>query len=111
MSKVIWKASNLERVASLNGLENVIVKVLWSAEKEVSTNNIIARSGYASLTAPSPSSFIAFNSVTEEDAVNWSKTALGNEKVSSIEADITTRFNAANTEFSEPEKTWGVPWT
>lgn len=121
MSNVIWKVYDVERVVSLNGLDNVITRVLWGAEKfaqtiQVKQDPVVTaedwkqRSGYVTLSAPSTDSFISFENVTEDNAIAWAKAALGNAEVIAIETDIRDRVVEATTNFAGEKKLWGVPW-
>tara|TARA_R100000664_G_scaffold19720_1_gene28869 strand:+ start:599 stop:934 length:336 start_codon:yes stop_codon:yes gene_type:complete len=67
--------------------------------KSDSTNTTYRATGSVSFVKPSslPSEFIAFESVTKENAIAWVKAALGSDQVTAIEANIATQIGLIDT--------------
>ena len=51
--------------------------------------------------------FIAYDSITKENAIAWAKAALGDEEVMNIETSISNQIKQSKT----PTTTTGVPWS
>ena len=63
------------------------------------TNTTYRSTGSVQFTKPSslPSDFIAFESVTKENAIAWVKAALGSDQVTATEANIATQIGLIDT--------------
>ena len=71
------------------------------------TNTKYRSTGSVSFTKPSslPSEFIAFESVTKENAIAWVKAALGSDQVAATEANIATQIGLID----NPTEKLGAP--
>jgi hypothetical protein len=89
MITYIWKIEELEWVNRVSGLAKVVstVKGRCEATQDDHTCHIPFT---ASLAAPEADSMIDYNDLTESQVVAWVKTALGAEKVASIESSLAT---------------------
>jgi len=71
------------------------------------TNTTYRSTGSVQFTKPSslPSDFIAFESVTKDNAIAWVKAALGSDEVTATEANIATQIGLIDT----PVEKLGAP--
>ena len=96
-------------VLSEDGLTNVINNLHWrcDAAETIGGKDYVSDS-YAteSLAAPDPSSFTAYDSVTEADCVAWLKAAMGTDAVTALEANLQANIDLQIT----PTTGEGVPW-
>ena len=96
-------------VLSEDGLTNVINNLHWRCDAaETSGGKDYASDSYGteSLTAPDPSSFTAYDSVTEADCIAWLKAAMGTDAVTALEANLQANIDLQIT----PATGEGVPW-
>lgn len=110
---ITWKVASLDATKTVGSLSDVITTVHWTAsdsETVGSGDSAVVHSGssYGSvgLAAADSSSFTAYGSVTEANAIDWTKAAIGADEVTAIETGITAQI----TESKTPTVTSGVPW-
>ena len=84
-----WKIEELEWINRLSGLAKVVSTVKGTCEG-TQDDHICWIPFTASLAAPESDSMIDYNDLTESQVVGWVKTALGAEKVASIESSLAT---------------------
>ena len=105
---VNWKINDLQRSTELNGLENDVTAIKWEASiqevVEPHTHTKFKR-GTVELNAPEASSFTAYASITEANAINWLKAALG-DQVQKIEDELNLLINESKTSKIK----LGIPW-
>ena len=80
--------------------DGFIKELVYRVDGEDDTTNTKYRStGSVSFVKPSslPSEFIAFESVTKENAIAWVKAALGSDQVAATEANIATQIGLIDT--------------
>ena len=106
---VTWNVVSLDSTKTVGSLSDVVTTVHWTAsDSETVGEDTYTGSSYGSvgLAEADSSSFTAYGSITESDAVSWAKAAIGADEVTAIETGIT----AQNTEAKTPTTTTGVPW-
>ena len=106
---VTWSVASLDSTKTVGSLSDVVTTVHWTAsDSETVGENTYTGSSYGSvaLADADASSFTAYGSITESDAVAWAKAALGADEVTSIETAIAAQITEAKT----PTSTSGVPW-
>ena len=106
---VTWSVTSLDSTKTVGSLSDVVNTVHWTAtdSETVGSDTYTGYSyGAVGLDEADPSSFIAYGSITESDAVSWAKAALGADEVTSIETSIAGQITEAKT----PTTTSGVPW-
>ena len=110
---VEWKVNNCKHKVSLNSKTNVITVVYFNAKDSETVGSgdsaVIHEglySGFVELDTSDLSSFIAYNDVTEANAIAWVKATLGSSKVTSIETYITDQITRSKT----PTEVMGRPW-
>ena len=111
---VTWKVLTCDYTVSLNSKTNVITCVHWEAtdsETVGSGDSAVDHTGrvYGSIAIDTSdlSSFIAYDSVTEANALAWAKAALGAVEVTKTETSIAKQI----TESKTPVTSTGVPWS
>ena len=106
---VTWDVVQLDSTKTVGSLSDVIKNVHWTASDSETVSGV-EHSGFSygvvSLADADSSSFIAYESVTKDNAIAWVKAALGSDEVSAIETNIAAQI----TESKTPTKTFGVPW-
>ena len=106
---VTWSVACLDSTKTVGSLSDVVTTVHWTAtDSETIGSDTYTGSSYGSvgLADADSSSFTAYGSITESDAVDWAKAALGADEVTSIETSIAAQITEAKT----PTVTAGVPW-
>ena len=106
---VTWSVVSLDSTKTVGSLSDVVTTVHWTAsDSETVGEDTYTGSSYGSigLADADSSSFTAYGSITESDAVSWAKAALGADEVTSIETSIAGQITEAKT----PSTASGVPW-
>ncbi len=85
-----WTVFGLERKPTEGSLSDVCTKAHWAAIDRDSGKTSY-KFGETTLNAPDSSSFVAFNSLTNDTVSGWVKTLLGTTEVNSIESGLTTK--------------------
>ena len=104
-----YSISQTDFVLSKDGLSNVINNLHWRCDAaETSGGKDYAAGSYGtqSLAAPDPSSFTAYDSVTEANCIAWLKAEMGADAVTALEAGLQSNIDAQIT----PTTGEGVPW-
>ena len=96
MSTITWTINNLERQAS----DGLVTVVHWGA---TATDGDFSASIVNTLQVERGDSFVAFDSLTEQEVLGWVQTAVGKDTVeAALEAQIAAQKN--------PVKLSGLPW-
>ena len=106
---VTWSVVSLDSTKTVGSLSDVVTSVHWTAsDSETVGSDTYTGSSYGSvgLADADASSFTAYGSITESDAVSWAKAAIGADEVTEIETYIAAQITEAKT----PTTTSGVPW-
>jgi hypothetical protein len=106
---VTWSVVSLDSTKTVGSLSDVVNTVHWTAtDSETVGEDTYTGSSYGSigLADADSSSFTAYGSITESDAIAWAKAALGTDRVTEIETSIAAQITEAKT----PTTTSGVPW-
>ena len=84
-----WNFNPLEVVYNEDGLTNVVNVVHWQFTGATGsfTNTVI---GTVSLNTPDTGSFVAYEDLTKEIVTGWVEGTLGEERVASISASVST---------------------
>ena len=105
-----WKVVACDYAKSLNSKADVITVVHWevTASETVSGKVHSGRTyGAQALDTSDLSSFVAYGSVTEANAVAWAKAAMGSDEVTSQETAVAAQI----TESKTPTSGTGTPWS
>ena len=110
---VTWDVASLDATKTVGSLSDVITTVHWTAsdsETVGSGDSAVVHGGSAygsvGLADADSGSFTAYASVTKDNAIAWTKAALGSDEVTAIETKIATQI----TESKTPTVSSGVPW-
>ena len=97
---VTWHIANLERETA-DGF-------VYTAHYTIDANDGTYNAGaYGSIGFERPDNLIPYSSLKEADVIGWVQDALGNEKVTEIEAALENQLS----EQRSPSKASGVPWS
>ena len=106
---VTWSVASLDATKTVGSLSDVVTTVHWTAsDSETVGEDTYTGSSYGAvgLAEADSSSFTAYASISESDAVTWAKAAIGTDQVTAIETGIAAQITEAKT----PTTTSGVPW-
>ena len=106
---VTWKVVACDRTVSLGGEADVITNVHWEATDSETVSDVVhsgRQYGSAAVDTSDLSSFTAYASITEANAIAWAKASLGADEVTRIEASVAAQI----TESKTPVTGTGVPW-
>jgi len=104
-----WTISQTDFVLSEDGLTNVINNLHWrcdAAETSGDKDYTAGSYGTQGLAAPDPSSFTAYDSVTEADCIAWLKAEMGDDAVAALEGGLQAQIDLSIT----PTNGSGTPW-
>ena len=111
---VAWKVLTCDYTVSLDSKTNVITCIHWEAtdsETVGSGDSAVDHTGrvYGSIILDTSdlSSFTAYGSVTEANAIAWAKAALGANTVTSTEESVAAQILESKT----PTSDTGTPWS
>ena len=103
---VTWNVVALDATKTVGSLSDVVTTVHWTAS-DADGDHTGSSYGAVGLAVADSGSFIAYKDITKDNAVAWTKAALGADKVTAIEAGITAQI----TESKTPTTSTGVPWS
>ena len=106
---VTWSIIACDRTVSLGGEADVITGVHWEATDSETVSDVVhsgRQYGSAAVDTSDLSSFTAYASITEANAIAWAKASLGADEVTRIEASVAAQI----TESKTPVTGTGVPW-
>ena len=105
---VTWKAVQLKRLLKDGDKENVVTTVHWTAtDSEVYGENSYSGGCYGTVRLAAPGdSFTPYADITEEQAVGWAKSALGDDEVAAYEKIVENQIELQK----NPTNAEGVPW-
>ena len=87
--------------------DGVVITAHWTADKQ---NGDYTASSYGSINLPakdpSDPTFVAYEDITEAQAVEWVKKAMGEEQLEELEANLDGQIEAQK----HPTQASGVPW-
>ena len=98
-----FKIEQLERTLPMG----ICITAHWIAEKK--SENFLAQA-YGSIKLPtknpSDPTFVAYEDITEAQAIEWVKKAMGEEQLAALEANLDSQIEA----LKNPTQAAGVPW-
>lgn len=100
---VIWNVVSMQRDLPDGDTppEGLVTTVHWTATLGEAHNY-----GSVGLGAPDPDDYTPYDEITETQAVDWAKAALGPETVSEIESGLASQEE----EILNPTTADGIPW-
>jgi len=101
---VTWTISNMDRTIKLDGKDDVVTTIHWTANDTDSDGN--SGFSYGSVGVTLGEEFIAYKDIKEANAIQWAKDALGADEVKRIEDSIASQIAEKKT----PTTASGVSW-
>jgi len=102
---VTWNAT-LEGSKTVGSLSDVVTTIHWTAS-DVDGEHTGSSYGAVGLAEADSGSFIAYASITKDNAIAWAKAALGSDEVTRIETSIAAQIAESKT----PTRFTGTPWS
>tara|TARA_A100001391_G_scaffold173961_2_gene136232 strand:- start:634 stop:957 length:324 start_codon:yes stop_codon:yes gene_type:complete len=105
---VKWEAVQLERLLKDGDKDNVVTTVHWQAtDSEIDGENTYSGRCYGTVGLAAPGdSFTPYADITEEQAIGWAKSALGDDEVAAFEKSVENQIDQQK----NPTNAEGVPW-
>ena len=105
---ITWQAISLDRQLKDGDKDNVVTTVHWTAtDSQVDGENTYSGRCYGAVGLAEPGdSFTPYADITEEQAVGWAKSALGDEQVAAYEKSVGDQIELQK----NPVTGTGVPW-
>jgi len=103
---ITWSIVQLDYTASLNDQTDVVTNSHWQCIDEDDAGNQARVYGSVAIPTDNLSNFTAYEDITEAQALQWTKDAIGAEEVASIEANVTAQLQ----EIANPAEASGIPW-
>ena len=100
-----WTIPSMDRDITQNGKADVVTTIHWRASETDSDGNSGSSYGSVGVTLGS-GAFVAYAYITEANAIQWAKDALGSDQVTAIETSIANQI----TEMKTPTVASGVSW-
>ena len=101
---VTWDVVALDATKTVGSLSDVVTTIHWTAS-DADGDHTSSSYGSVGLAEADSNSFIAYASITKNNAIAWAKAALGSDEVTRIETSIAAKI----TESKTPTKFTGVP--
>ena len=102
---VTWTISSMDRAIKLDDKSDVVTTIHWRASETDSDGNTGSSYGSVGVTLGS-GSFVAYADITEANAIQWAKDALGSDQVKDIEDSIANQISL----MKNPITASGVPF-
>lgn len=103
---ITWSITQLDYALSLDGQTDVVNNSHWQCINSDDQGNQARVYGSIAIPTDDLSNFIPYADITEAEALQWTKNALGTEEVASIEANVTSQLNV----IKNPTEGSGTPW-
>jgi hypothetical protein len=104
---ITWSIVQLDYALSLDGQTDVVNNSHWQCIDSDDQGNQARVYGSVAIPTDDLSNFTPYADITEEEALKWTKDALGAEEVASIEANVTSQLNI----IENPTEGSGTPWS
>ena len=103
---VTWDIVALDATKTVGSLSDVVTTIHWTAS-DADGEHTGSSYGSVGLAEADSNSFIAYASITKNNAIAWAKAALGSDEVTRIETSIAAKI----TESKTPTRFTGTPWS
>ena len=103
---ITWSIVQLDYALSLDGQTDVVKNSHWQCIDSDNQGNKARVHGSVAIPTDDLSNFTPYADITEAEALQWTKDALGSEEVASIEANVTSQLNV----IENPTEGSGTPW-
>ena len=102
---VTWTIESMQRTIKLDDKDDVVTNIHWRASDTDSDGNSATSFGSVGVTLGS-GAFVAYADITEANAIQWAKDALGSDQVKDIEDSIANQISL----MKNPITASGVPF-
>ena len=103
---ITWSIVQLDYAVSLDGESDVVNNSHWQCIDEDASGNQARVYGSVGIPTNDLSDFTPYADITEAQALQWTKDALGAEEVASTEATVAAQLQA----IENPTEGSGTPW-
>ena len=103
---ITWSIVELDYALSEDGYTDVVNNSHWQCIDEDASGNQARVYGSVGIPTDDLSNFTPYSDITEAEALQWTKDALGAEEVASIEANVAAQLQA----IENPTEASGTPW-
>ena len=103
---ITWSVVQLDYVVSLDGETDVVNNSYWQCIDSDDQGNQARVYGSVGIPTDDLSNFTPYADITEAQALQWTKDALGAEEVASIEANVADQLQL----LENPTEGSGTPW-
>ena len=103
---ITWSIVQLDYAVSLDGETDVVNNSHWQCIDEDASGNQTRVYGSVGIPTDDITDFIPYADITEAQALEWTKAALGDEEVASIEANVAAQLEL----LEDPVEGSGTPW-
>jgi len=100
-----WIVESMDRDITKDGKADVVTNIHWRASDTDSDGNSATSFGSVGVTLGS-GAFVAYADITEANAIQWAKDALGTDEVKNIEDNIANKISLKK----NPTTASGVPF-
>ena len=104
---ITWSIVQLDYALSEDGYTDVVNNSHWQCIDEDDASNQARVYGTVAIPTDDLSNFTPYADITEEQAIQWTKDALGAEEVASIEANVAAQLQL----IENPTEGSGTPWS
>jgi len=104
---ITWSIVQLDYALSEDGYTDVVNNSHWQCIDEDDAGNQARVYGTVAIPTDDLSNFTPYADITEAEAVQWTKDALGAEEVASIEANVAAQLQL----IENPTEGSGTPWS
>ena len=101
-----WSIVQLDYTVSLDSKTNVVTNIHWNCTDTDADGNAGRTYGSQGIPTDDLSDFIAYDGITEANAIAWVKAALGEDGVSAQEVSVAAQIAVLKT----PVSGSGSPW-
>ena len=103
---ITWSIVQLDYASLSDGETDVVNNSHWQCIDEDASGNQGRVYGSVGIPTEDLSNFTPYADITEAEALEWTKTALGAEEVASIEANVAAQLEL----LEDPVEGSGTPW-
>jgi len=104
---ITWSIVQLDYALSEDGYTDVVNNSHWQCIDEDDAGNEARVYGTVAIPTDDLSNFTPYADITESQALQWTKDALGAEEVASIEANVAAQLQL----IENPTEGSGTPWS
>ena len=104
---ITWSIVQLDYALSENDQTDVVNKSHWQCIDEDASGNQARVYGSVGIPTDDITNCIPYTDITEAQALEWTKTALGAEEVASVEANVAGQLQL----IENPTEGSGTPWS